>query len=962
LIIGLGVGKNLYYANRLSGYLDGDSATIGLMADDVLHGKIHIFFYGQEYNGSLEYLWLVPFIYLFGLSPFVCMAGLIALYGVFLLTTYELGRLIKNKYIGLLAMTYCAICPYPLLHNAVFSYGYRISIMVLGNLILIISLLIDRNRRNVLLWILLGLTAGLGFWNHLSIVYYLVTAFIFLCINKDIFRNFLYYIVAAVFFFIGSLPFWIRTVQTKFITFKLYEQPGWSYKYVDTAITTFQAVKRIFTYHIAGLLGAEQVDFFAFIVWGVIASGGVVFLWRVNKKKMILLIFLCSFLFFSLQHKIFIDSPKYGYFIPLYIVISIWFAYFLDWTYSKSRYLSVGIFLFIVSFNISDLTISANEGRKSKEDINLYNENVEKYDSLLKFINENHIKGVIVDFVTAQGINLMTNRKISAGELLNGRVPEDTKVAEKNNVSFFDCTHFIKSSVNSISKEFKRTDISGHSILYGFKPHDYYGREIDPVAWKARSNYNSEYSKYGFDRTLKKNWTSGVPKRPNMYFEVDLGRVYNVYRLIVLNFDSQLANYPEKYAIETSKDGIIWNKVNAGRQAQPLFWSGPRIYWDYYNGRWEIIFKPVNARFIRIKQLDFGKWPWIIDELFIYEYSGDKKYTVRDYVYSAKKIYQYAFKEKIGFIYADHWLSAKIQRWSNGEIGSLDIRNECFPDRKYVSRLMEINENTLIVVNKSDADLFEKMLVSFELPVDKECFGENIGYRFILLNDWQKFFLKRQKCFYWTGINIAKINMHIYSQILTEYGKLLADSGDILQAMNYYKKAVEVSPRDITARKALIEYYKGENLSNEYKKQLLKYNHLCVPKVKKEIEFKNGVKFLGYSIFQYKGKLRITYYWKFPKKISKDIDVFVHFVKNGKIVFQNDHYLLSQYPEPVISYSDCLFIERYWIKVPEVKGSGVYDLVMGLYTSANGKRIRIKKDFATKCTVGSVKVSDFSTE
>lgn len=888
-ILLLGIGTKLYYAYSLSGYLDGDPATIGLMAKDVLEGRFNVFFYGQNFNGPLEAVWLAPFIWFFGLKTITLFCGMIVLYALFLLTIYKLGSLLKDSLVGLYAMAYCAVSTYPLLHNSVFPYGYHMSILVLGNLLLILALI----NKNIIHWILLGLIAGLGFWNHFIIMYYLAPIAVFLFPGTRLGYKF----TGLISFFVGGLPFWLHNLQTNFSSFSF--RGGRPYSYYPIDIPLGQALRDFFGYHFSAVLGIQGLNITGLIVWGIFIISLVVFFIRFNKKKFLWLLLLSSIIGFSLSQRFFVISPKYCYFLPLYTVTSIFFAYLVDWLNGKIRYSGVVLLLFLLLFNMGSFAISTSEGKPSDTDRDRYHVKVGIYRYIIDFLDSNKINGVIADFFTVQGLNFMTDKRIAGAEILNGRPPTDELVQSRDRIAIFDCTGFLKTSLDVICKDYKITQVGPYGdIAYGFSQYGYYGRCIESEHWKVKTNYNKRDSMYSFDKNTDRFWSSVKHKSPGMYYELDMGRVYKVYRFIVFNISPHLNNFPASYRIKVSKDGVDWDTVQTSENPQPLFWSGPRPYWEYYNGRWEVIFKPQDARFIRIEQTDYGKWAWMINELYVYEYLGEYE---PKWLGSARQLYQYLLDNHIRFVYADFWLSAKIREWSRGRIGALRVVNECYPKREHTSRLMELDEDTAIIIEKAEETDLEELLQYFDLLLDKVYFGDYICYRFKELNSWQRYFLENQRCLYWLGITMAKTNIYLYNQILASYG------------------------------------------ARSNKKQLLKFKHLCQPQIERNVVFKNGITFLGYRLFQYKGRLRISYYWKTPSTIPEGLVVFVHFTKDRKIIFQGDHPLLENYPKPIIPLKDWIYVERYWVDVPPETGPGIYKINLGLYMpDKKGRRIRIK--------------------
>lgn len=271
---------------------------------------------------------------------------------------------------------------------------------------------------------------------------------------------------------------------------------------------------------------------------------------------------------------------------------------------------------------------------------------------------------------------------------------------------------------------------------------------------------------------------------------------------------------------------------------------------------------------------------------------------------------------------------------------------------------MKLDSNTAIIINSEMREETEKVLMEFNLTIDRKIIGDYICYLFIPSGKdpsnwkWQNYFSKYQESLYWAGMAPIKKSLKSYSQVLYSYGLKLQKEGNLENAVNYYKKSLEAYPRNCLARESLVNYYGKNGPVAEYKKELLKLKHLCLPYVKKAAEFKNGMTFLGYRIFRHNDILRIDYYWKTSRKLSDYTVVFVYFIKDGKIVFQGDYPLSFEYPNPIINLRNWVFIERSRVYIPKDIESGKYEIQIGLYMpDKGGRRIRAK-DLETKITIG----------
>lgn len=786
----------------------GDTATLGLMAMDISRGVFHTFFYGQAFMGPLETYIVAPLVRFFGTSNYVFFTGAMLIYVIFLISAYLLAYEYGGKKIGFFALLYCVIPPFWLYQHSIQLHGYHITVLILCNIILLMTLKIVKRQGRYLFYCILGLAAGLGFWNHYSIIYYIIPIGLFLFFKKKFIQS----LICIPFFILGSLPWWLYNIRYGFRSLNLYD--GHPCFWFDVGASYWWVFKKFITFHIFGILGIDPGHITGWILLLFYAVSVVYLIYR--KNGWLFFLYIITITFISVKNKYFIwyDDGDYRHVLTLFSMVPLAVAVISD-KLKRGGVVFIAIILVINGWHIKEGFMKEKERIAAR---------YEGYSDLIQFFTKNGITGFIGDFILTQDINFMTRsrresgsrllsgKKIVGSELSNQRSPTDIEVDTKDRIAFLDCREFIP-DINRLCYSWRVKNMSGHHVLYGFIPYEYYGRALDRTNWKTESNCNSHLTGYAWDGNMDRYWTVDSKKQAGVYFQIDLGNIYKVYKIEVFNKKPFYWNNPYGYKIEVSLDGIKWQEVDRfNKQPQPIFWSGPRLYWDFQSGRWQEIFMPTDARFLRITQLGHGRYNWIIDEIFVYEYLGERDFRLRDYVKDAKRIYKSLLEKDTRFIYADHWLSNKIRDWSGGRIGTLVRYNECWPDRDNTSRV--------------------------------------------------------KGNLYWTGIGWQRINTR---------------------------------------------------------------RHKLNPSIKMDIEFTNGIKFKGYTIRRIGKRCQINYFWELPRDIKDYIVVFVYFIKDGKIVFQNDHPLSGQ---------EGLLLERYWINLPE---SGKYKIELGLYLpDKNNKRLGVK--------------------
>ncbi|HSO72723.1 MAG TPA: hypothetical protein VLR91_08765, partial [Thermodesulfobacteriota bacterium] len=110
LLLLLGAGVRLLYL--IYPFMDADQAINGLMARHILLGEFPIFFYGQDYCGSIEAYLVSTIFFLFGASRFT-LGLTIALLSLFLIFfAYRLAVLLFDRKTALVAALLIAFPSY----------------------------------------------------------------------------------------------------------------------------------------------------------------------------------------------------------------------------------------------------------------------------------------------------------------------------------------------------------------------------------------------------------------------------------------------------------------------------------------------------------------------------------------------------------------------------------------------------------------------------------------------------------------------------------------------------------------------------------------------------------------------------------------------------------------------------------------------------------------------------------
>lgn len=947
VILCIGIGIRLYYADLSEYNINCDTSTVGIMAFHILQGETPLFFYGQEYLGPFEALVIALFFIVFGISNHSMFLAMIFLSVLFLISLYFLTREFGNRRAGIVALVFCAVAPAYFIQHNVLPLGYHVEILFMGNILFILTFKIIRNNR-LFYYILAGLIAGFAFWTHYIILYYLVPIAVFLLINKRWKDLVKFGPISLCCFFIGGFPFWIYTVTHNFGTFGFPPSEKGNF---------FLVIKDVFLPNFAALFSLRWPFFcrghgLDTIVFLIYLGSFLYFLYMMFKrsKHLLLIVFFVSIvMFFGIYNYHALKGCAY-YIIPLYSLVPVVFGYMISRIMGRYGIFGIGILVFVLVFNGYGIY----EFFKSEKDaLGLGNKLIPEK---INFLRENDINRIICDMAEDYTIQFLTEEEI----IITGcggseYMPYNFIIESADTVAV---GRFGINALPSVVKDYQ----TKYDICYDIKPYGYELKEILPDKWHVDTDYSKETALYAFDRNYSKRWSSIAARKTGMYFTIDLGKSYEICKFQIFNHD-HLYNFPMSCRVEVSMDAENWTQVKYIECIEPLFWSGPRLYWHLIYGRWEVVFDPVIARYLRLVQEGCGApHPWEINEIFVYESIGEKDI---DYTEEAKKIYQFVVNEGFSSVYADFWLSAKIRLFSEDNIDTVrpfSGNSPGFTEEVNITREAELKQDMAFIIEKENEDEFNKIISEFQLPLVKREFSGFICYYF---DKWQGTYLEEledESWLYWIGIGLVKYNLKEYSNLLFQYASSLENKGEYKGAVEYYKKSIEYYLNNLGSHLGLIRLYKELGLNAERQKCRDIFKHRFLPKIKKQAAFKNNIDFYGFNInndvFKPADFIKIDYFWKVnTKEIPSGLVVFVHFIKDEKICFQNDHIFLSRYHGSGKVFKEEVFRESFKVDIPWDLVCGEYEIYIGLYEPHNGRRVPLKLNpKQDKIKIGVIKI------
>ena len=166
-----------------------DEAVVGLMARHILQGERPVFFYGQAYMGSLD-SWLIAVGFrLLGESVLTIRIVELILYLLIVATGFLVGWRVSGRVVVATVAALVLAVPNVLLaeYSTATLGGYN-ETLLLGNLLLLLGWSVTHEKRELVWrWAALGLVAGIGWWTNGLIIAYVLPVGVLILVG--IWRN-----------------------------------------------------------------------------------------------------------------------------------------------------------------------------------------------------------------------------------------------------------------------------------------------------------------------------------------------------------------------------------------------------------------------------------------------------------------------------------------------------------------------------------------------------------------------------------------------------------------------------------------------------------------------------------------------------------------------------------------------------------------------------------------------------
>lgn len=349
---------------------DSDEAIPMLMAKHILAGEWPLFWYGEDYGGSLDSFLIAGAYSLLGVSVTAARAVQSLEYLGAILFTYLLARRIIHERFAALATAWLMALPTPLLSLFTTTALLYTIVMLLGSMLLFVGhKLLHESEQSLDLWLVFGALAGLAFWTFGILVIYIFPVGL-LMLSRLRRRLWPHYLLATLAFFLFSSPWWIYNfthdsaalyvvfetgdpslavpMSTRVLLSFCFGLPtlfGFRYPWAPQIVLPALAWI-VLTFYLAVLAFAVRAWYRRFALSGTkgpnsASSSGLTLLW--------LLVIVWVGLFFSTRFSI--DSSG-RYYLPLYTPLLIFAGVALAALHQRHPRLAIGLLGLVLAFNL----------------------------------------------------------------------------------------------------------------------------------------------------------------------------------------------------------------------------------------------------------------------------------------------------------------------------------------------------------------------------------------------------------------------------------------------------------------------------------------------------------------------------------------------------------------------------------------------------------------------------------
>jgi hypothetical protein len=939
LLIAAALGLRLWTAWTLRYSTDPNLAVNGIMTKQIVAGTgFPLFYLGQEQVGTVEFFVAAPFCRLWGCNGFTLNFGVI-LFGVsILLVVFFWARHLAGPAAGLAALALLVIGPEHFLRYTG-GMGYAAITFTNAMVLALTGPIIERIQRagqiRALDFLLLGFFAGLGWWSSPMIVFSIAAAGLALLIFLR-WRILFWRVLAGGLagFALGAAPWLIWNTVHGFASLKVGSALG-AGRFLPNLLSFFQdTLYPLFGVRpLPGPIGVALACVIAALCLCVpvlIAQGlrRKDSPWRDRLPSLVTLALVLpvTALIYSLTRYGADHTPRY--LLPLVPPGAVACAVAVTLLGRRSRRAWILLPLLILA------QVPALKQYPPK--VRQYAETHAQALQLAEFLRQQRLDAAYIPFLD-RWLNFGLNEEFifwPANGLRDEmywerieRAPGPAVIGQSGPAKCF---------LEMTDGSAEAAHVAERSIRYHFAPPADGLAEISPNAISSiRSDQGEELKPILCDRMIESRWRND----PDADGWIDV-HFADPVPLRAIRIEGGSRGTPILQLEGRLSGETEWCPLAGPMIPTDFSWWGPRLYWQGVFRRQEYRVRPREIEALRIRFA--GGKRWAFSELRLFISSGPAPAGQ-----ALSPLLDHLEQHKPAVLHCDRWVGSQLRGKVPFRLGTETYVRDA-SDPPY-DQTIELTPGLVLLVAAEDVAMTRDALAAARIQMAETPLGSWTLFDFGQ-DHWDSRY-EGIRALYWTGSGALLAGARALSigwmQMADSLGRR---NGFATEAEELYRAALRALPRNKLAADRLAELMRKAGRRREAEETERSAAELWTPALPAAVEFPGGLQLLGLTIAPLpveRGKaMHLQTYWRCPpNRPAGSQAVFVHFLRDGAW-FQGDHPLAfdGQKEQP----DSWVFVLENAIDVPAGIPGGSYQIEVGVFNPATGKRLSARTDLKAR--------------
>ena len=921
LVLCFGLVLRFYGAWAFRYITDPDCGIVALMAKHMAAGdEFPVFFYGQDYMGSLEPAVSALLCRLFGVSGLTVCLGTTLLSMLVLPIVYLWGRDAGGRSVGLGALLFIVIGPYYFLMFQFAPRGGYMATVLLGTAVMWLSsraatgaaagCMPTRGRL-----FLIGFLAGLGWWTNPLILSALLasSAVLMLGFRRRPWGPCVLAGVAG--FLLGSLPFWLWNATQDWPTLKIMANVGSLSPRVGMSFL-WQRFDRLWSlpdwtpWIQQGALVCVLCLLVVGFVWGLVTMR--------RQRAPLNMPLVCATAFILLSMLFFVRSGfatmnTARYLTPLVPAAGLLFG------------LTVGGLLRVgglvpAAIPIALVLACQLHGVAKLKDLAHDVAAKEAFEShFVAFLKAEKIEAVYGHFMS-HSFNFNTDEAVRFTTLAGERyapIAREAELAER--IGLLENTGRVTDFLKAAGGQSETEKTHGLRVDFNLEPPTGGLAPLPTTTWaRVTTDVGEDVTARVSDQDVDTWWQSRGQDGPE-YLQIMLQEPTPLRRLRIVAPDA--AAYPRDMRIDVQleRDGE-WVTRRKDVPVTPYYWSGSRVYNSGPGYRLEVGLR--NEPIVGIRFIVPGDWRpghiWSVSEIQLFQAAADagsESKHLEDLL---------ALIEAAGLrrVYSDRWEANRIYQHFAGGV-EVVLFDRAFPDAGIDPQArLKLDSTTALVTSRHDAPATVQVLLEQGIIVNET----TVGPWTVLLPALDG---ERKLPVAWVGFGCLKGHTRLQAlELLAQAEAQYAAAANPSNALALVEQAMTVDPDAVTGAGKLLQQLQDALPGGLPRTIIDDFHHRTQPGTLIQARFVSGVELLGVTfdppVVAPGQALDVTYFWRCPPAAPiHNWLVFVH-LDGDRTRIQDDHALLATIREQTLSQQPLreVFREQRRLSCPPMPAPG----------------------------------------